>query len=377
MKGFLGTDWLSAGAVLNIVMQKASLTAGDGYSSVILSSAEQIRCLQPLVRQEHATQNPLLDLEFFLSSISREWRPRVAAVRSGEQLRGVIYGKERMLSTVSLGIIYADLSFGSMLFGDAASRSRAFLAGLESMLNLEGIRGVRLRICPNGPEAAAIRELTAAKRLDTHYFRVKDHACLSLPDTYLRFLQNLGSTTRHNFRHYRRRLEAAGHIYLESLTLTELCSAASYLRTSCSIPSSEESISRLLNMVSATEKPLAVGLRHRDGDWLSVIGGVYTADSGVLLLQLNNDVKYPRDSLSLVLRAYLIESLIRQKLNKVIIWGGTAPPLSRYVTSVPTIGVHLDVPSHAWRVARSLISTVGPWLPKRFHTDVRWVAPFR
>ena len=169
-------------------MPKLAPTTTENYSTTVLSSAEEIRLLQPFVGQEETAQNPLLELDVFLASISREWKPRVAVVRRGEQLKGVIYGKEGMFSEVGLGIIYADLSFGSILLGDAASRPQVFLAGIESLLNLNGIRGIRLRICPNSPEVAAIRELTASRHLDTHYFRVKDHACLTLPDTYARFL---------------------------------------------------------------------------------------------------------------------------------------------------------------------------------------------
>ena len=135
-------------------------------------------------------------------------------------------------------------------------------------------------------------------------------------------------------------------------------------------------IERLLKMVTTAERPLAVGLKHRNGEWLSVIGGVYRPTAGVLLFQLNCDLDFPRDSLSVVLRGYLLESLIQQGMKELIIWAGTAPPLSRYATYLPTIGVYVDSPEFKWRVARSLMSTFGPFLPKQLQPDARWIASF-
>ena len=69
-----------------------------------------------------------------------------------------------------------------------------------------------------------------------------------------------------------------------------------------------------------------MGLKHRNGEWLSVIGGVYRPGAGVLLLQLNRDREFPRDSLSMVLRGYLIESLIQQGMREFIVWAGQPRP---------------------------------------------------
>jgi hypothetical protein len=129
-------------------------------------------------------------------------------------------------------------------------------------------------------------------------------------------------------------------------------------------------------MTAAADRPLAVGLKHRNGEWLSIIGGVYRPAAGVLLLQLNNDREFPRDSLSVVLRGYLIESLIHQGMKEFIIWAGTAPPLSRYVTYIPTLGIYLDSPEYKWRLVRGLVSKFGPWLPRQLKQDASWIAPF-
>jgi hypothetical protein len=129
-----------------------------------------------------------------------------------------------------------------------------------------------------------------------------------------------------------------------------------------------------LNMVAAVSQPIAVGLKHRNGEWLSVIGGWYRPSGAVLCFQCNNERDYGPDSLSVVLRAYLIELLIRQRAEELVIWHDTRPPLSRYAAYVPMIGVRLDLPTYLWRGVRWLVSMVGPRLPRRLATNARWIA---
>jgi hypothetical protein len=129
-----------------------------------------------------------------------------------------------------------------------------------------------------------------------------------------------------------------------------------------------------LNRVATMSRPLAVGLKHRNGEWLSVLGGCYTPGGALLIFQCNNEENFGHDSLSIVLRAYLIELLIRKGLKEFVIWAGTAPPLSRYVSYAPTIDVRLDVTARSWRVARAIISAVRPRLPKRLAAAAQWIA---
>jgi len=347
-----------------------------GYSASVLSSVAEIQSLQPLIRRSQPQNDILRDPEYFLASVSKGWTPRVVAVRRGSELAGVVCAKERSLRGHRLGVVYADLTFGSTLFGGPLEQQDTFLIALATLLASAGTRGIRLRVRRPSPELAAVRRLHACSRLDVHFSRVKDHASLSLPGTYEQLLLSFGSTTRHNFRYYRRRFEKAGHVYLDNLSPDELRLAAFYLEAKCSRLSDGKPIDRLLEMTAAADRPLAVGLKHRNGEWLSVVCGVYTHAAGVLLLQLNNDRDFPRDSLSVVLRGYLIESLIHQGMKEFIIWAGTAPPLSRYATHIPTLGIYLDSPEYKWRLMRGLVSKVGPWLPKHLKEDASWIAPF-
>ena len=125
-----------------------------------------------------------------------------------------------------------------------------------------------------------------------------------------------------------------GHGFAERLSVEELRSVALDLLPKSKVSSwrSRFTLETGLNMVAAASRPLAIGLKHHNGEWLSVIGGWYRPHSAILCFQCNNDRDFGPDSLSVVLRAYLIELLIRQGLEELVIWSGHGPPLSRYVT---------------------------------------------
>jgi hypothetical protein len=353
------------------------------YSGVLLSAATKIRDLKEVAGQLAQQDEPMLDPAFFLGSVSKGWAPRAVVVYTGPDVAGILYAKERVISGISTGVVYADGSLGGMLLVREQHRQDVFRVALETLLSSPGIRGVRLRVLRDGGDLDAIGQLVVSRSLDVQYSLIehddsplwKYHAHLSLTDNYERFLSRLGSTTRHNFRYYRRRFEASGHRFIDRLSLDELRSAALELASKSKFVTSwrQLEIENGLNMVAAASRPLAIGLKHQNGEWLSVIGGWYRPRGGLLCFQCNNDCDFGSDSLSIVLRAYLIESLIGQSLEELVIWADTRGPLSRYVSYVPAVGVRLDLPTCSWRVARLLISTARPFLPRRLAAVAQWI----
>jgi hypothetical protein len=328
--------------------------------------------------------DPMLDPEFFLASLSKGWQPKVVAVYSAREVVGIVYTKERVLCGIPTGVVYADASLGSILLGNPLHRQNSFRVAMERLFASPRIRGVRLRVPRHSDELEAVKQLIASRSLDTQYSRIKHnesplwkyHAHLPLADTYEQFLKGLGSRWRGEFRYKRRRFEASGHSFVEQLSMDELRSAALdlALKSKYNGRPRQAAAETYLNMVAATGRPLAIGLKHHNGEWLSVIGGWYRPRGAVSCFQCNNDRNFGPDSLSVVLRSYLIELLICQGLEELVIWEDTGPPLSRYVTYVPTIGVSLDAPRYTWRVARAFLSTVGPRLPGRLSAAVQWIA---
>src|ERR1039457_7015285 len=178
------------------------------YSGVALSSNSEIRQLGDVARRLMQQDEPLLDPEFFLASVSKGWRPRVVAVYSAGEVVGILYTKERVISGIPTGVVYADGSLGGILLGNPLHQKNSFRVAMELLLASPGIRGVRLRLLRGSDELEVVKQMIASGSLDTHYSRIKHndstlwkyHAHLPLADTYEQFLKGLGSTTRHNFR---------------------------------------------------------------------------------------------------------------------------------------------------------------------------------
>src|SRR4029077_17888901 len=204
------------------------------YSGVLLSSNQEIQQLRHAARRLMRQEEPMLDPDFFLASVYKGWAPRVVAVYRGSDVVGVMYTKERIISGIPTGIVYADGSLGGFLLAKRTDQQTAFRVATEKLLSSPTIRGVRLRVLRHGSESDAVRQTIVSRSLQAQHSLMecrrshlwKDHAHLPLADSYEQFLNRLGSTTRHNFRYYRRRFEASGHTFVERLSMDELRSAA-------------------------------------------------------------------------------------------------------------------------------------------------------
>lgn len=347
----------------------------NSWSARVLKNTAELRRLKSIASRLLPQDEPTLDPEFFLASIAAGWKPWIVAVYHGSEVVGICYAKERLIRGLSTGVIYLDGGLGAFLLANPPHRQNALRMAIEALWSAPGIRGVRLRILESDVEFPAI-----AKIIDSIPARVRcspvrhdgsghwrHHAHLALPRTYTEFLDRLGYTTRHNFRYYRKRFEAAGHQFVANLSLAELRAATRTLNPYSKFFSEprRRNLEQALGMLAIAKRPLAVGLRSNSGNWMSVIGGWYGPGRAVLMYQCNDDRGRIRDSLSTVLRSYLIERLINEGLPELVIWSDTGPPLSRYVSYPPAMAVSLDARSYAWGAAQILASTVGPHLPRR------------
>jgi hypothetical protein len=78
--------------------------------------------------------------------------------------------------------------------------------------------------------------------------------------------------------------------------------------------------------LKSIETPLFMGIRDRDGRWLSVLGGRRHHGGTEILWQMNRD-DLAAYSLSLVMRSYFIEHEISQGMTKLYMEGGSNHPL--------------------------------------------------
>ena len=323
-----------------------------------------------LIGDELATLNP----EFFLNSIARgPWSPRVIVVRREKRIIGLIYAKELKLAGIRTGLICGDASQGPIMACEPEDRQAVWSAALSHLLTLRSVLGVRLAIPSTEYDSyggAAIVDPIGAVALQHEY---SANATLALPSNYEELLGRMGKHTRRNFRYYRRQFEANGHSYHETLSVPEFRSATLELFGKSSIPGDEERLEIEMSACLSAGRPMLIGLRAQSGEWLAVLAGWYNHDQATVVFQMNRDQEHRSDSLSVVLRGYLIESLIERGFKSIVFVRGVSEPLNRLCSIIPTVILYLDKPRRFLRPAR-LLELAARLAPPSMARRAVWLA---
>ena len=348
------------------------------YAATLISGASEIKELAiragPLLAERPSTCHP----EFYLASVSEKyWAPRTVQVTCDQRVVGIVYAKERLLAGRPTGIIYADGILGMHLIAEPAHREKVLSEAISCLLGPGRARALRLLIRQDGFEHKTISRIASSMEVEMASIQIQKHSRLALPSSYEDFLNSLGARTRRNFRYYRRRFEARGHHFVGRVPFESFCAAAWQLRKKSAIDADASAIRRSLNMLSAVSERVLVGLQAPDGKWLSIAGGWCENSTATLLFQMNNDREYQGDSISQVLRSYLVEELIASGIHDLIFWSGTSAPLARYTRGIPAVAVYLDSPAASWRLFRMLVASVAFRLPRRLMKFGMWITPLR
>jgi hypothetical protein len=324
-----------------------------------------------LIGDELGTLSP----DFFLNSIAHgPWFSRVVVVRRADVIIGLVYAKERKLAGLRTGLICADASHGPIIACKPEDREAVWSSALSHLLSRKKVLGVRLAIPYTEYELYAATTIVNPIGAVASYYEYSANAILSLPCSYEALLNKMGKHTRRNFRYYRRQFEMNGHAYAEALTFPEFRAATVELMGKSIIPAEKERSELDVRMCLAAERPMLIGLRSHSGEWLSVLGGWYDRGQATVRFQMNRDQEHRTDSLSVVLRGYLIEDLIRRGFQSIVFVRGVGEPLKRFCSNVPTVILYLDKPSRflkpstflalAARLAPASLAPKAVWLSK-------------
>jgi hypothetical protein len=340
------------------------------FTASIVSTAAQVGDLAVHVNSL-APKPGMLAPRFFLASLSsRRCRPCVVVVSQGNRVAGLLYGGERTVAGIPTGIVLVDDTLGATVVARPEETESVTRCAVEVLLRHKA--AIRFRVTAD--RLAFLRAESVKANAGMHFCREEHHAHLELPRTYDEFLAKVRRPTRHNLYRYRRRSELAGNELCPVQSFTDFCAAAKRLSREGSYPLPKWRLQQALAMIEALPSRLLVGLRRRSGDWISLAGGWYVGDCAFLALQLNNRT-CRRESLSLVLRSYLIEQLINQGIRKLVFWNGTHPPLSLYTIPREEFTVYIDSQSHLWRLVRRACVTLAKLAPVTFSNWLKWEAP--
>ncbi len=148
---------------------------------------------------------------------------------------------------------------------------------------------------------------------------------LPLEETFDGTLAKIGTRTRRNMRYYRKRAEAElGCVFLPAVQIGK----REFLNFNrdCMYAVPAKVASWRYDSLKDVGAPLFMGIKDRDGRWLSLLGGRRHHDGTEILWQMNRS-GLSAYSLSLVMRSYFMEHEIAHGMTKLYMEGGTAHPM--------------------------------------------------
>jgi Acetyltransferase (GNAT) domain len=338
-----------------------SVADAPPFTASLVTSTSEIAQYEEFVRSL-AAEPGMLSPAFFLASVSPAgWRPLLVVVWQEQRIAGLLYCKERVVAGIGIRMAFGNDDLGTMVVARPEDAESVMVCGVRALLK----HMFALRLIVSSAYLPVLKSFQADT--DFSFYRRKAHAHLDLSRTFDKFLARLGPKTRRNFRYYRRKSEQAGNEFISALAPEEFFVAAQRLlpKAAYAIRSSKHAQVRHQAMIEAMPSPMLVGIRRASGQWIGLAGGWYVGQRAFLIMQLN-DRTCERESLSIVLRSYLIEMLIHRGCRELVFWGGSSPPLTYYATYPVGFTAYLDARSLPWRVGRGAWGLFRKFAPTTF-----------
>lgn len=305
------------------------------YSTDLLIGVEQILSIKQELEQLrlrcHQQDDVTTDIDYFLTSKDpQNRRPIVVIFRAESALVAAAFFHQVCFVGVGSGLACAGDPMGDgLLIAPAQERETFLRCAIEELVNVQKkFHTVRLRVKTSRPSLLVDFEAPGLR----HKFieRTVQHR-LVLTETYEEMLASFGLRTRRSLRAKRRQLENnLRPDFFPGIAAEEAFEAMCFLRAKSSMPArSMWYFEGLRKMLHTREDAFAMGLRSKDGTWLSVLSGWRRNGTTYIDVQLNHST-YMRESLSAVMRAFLLEYEISVGQKYIVFVGGCSALLERY-----------------------------------------------
>lgn len=181
---------------------------------------------------------------------------------------------------------------------------------------------------------------------------------LRLESTLDATLAHIGKKTRSHMRYYRRRAEKElGCTFFPSVEMGRAEFLAFNRACMYSVP--DKVAAWRYDVHKELTVPLFMGIAHKDGSWLSLVGARRFDSSSEILWQMNRH-GFPLFSLSLVMRSFFIEHEIAHGSRRFYIEGGSSHPIRNSFVVEKLIDLAVLRRSPAALVTRKLARHVVP-----------------
>lgn len=269
------------------------------------------------------------DPEYFMALLAGEKkRPAAVLLRSPLGMVGCVLLYEHTLFGFGLGLFHGGDYVGeSLVVGHASHRTQLVAIAARTLLERWRIHGVSLSMkatkeeCVDlmGPESECRR--FAGKTVQHN---------LPLERTYSSMLSSFGPRTRRSLAGKREHLEKnPGAHFLPDLSVEAAREAIEALRPVSEPTRSKRFFHARLALLERRSNFFSMALRHPNGTWLSLLMGWRIDGVTYIDIQLNHS-HFKKESLSAVMRAFMIEHEIGRKQRALNFVGGSSLLLRRY-----------------------------------------------
>lgn len=332
----------SSGLIDNSQQLEAILSEGSTAGSRFI---EGPRTTQVIVgnRDVHSHLAEILDLrrrcgqqddlttepEYFIATNTLANR-RCAAVliRQDHTLESCVLFYEHCRFGVGLGLFRGGDYIGeSLVVGDAALRVQYVHLATQALLQQWRIHGVSLSI--KASTACCVEVMGPASYFRRFTGSEVQHTLPLLP-TYEGMLASLGPRTRRSLAGKRQQLEKSAAVqFVPALEPEQALEVMLGLEAKAMPQRISEFFHARHRLLRASSEFFSMGLRMPEGPWLSLLSGWRRKGVTYVDLQMN-DMHYKKESLSAVMRAFMLEHEIGRKQELINFVGGSSLLLRRY-----------------------------------------------
>jgi hypothetical protein len=293
----------------------------------------KLRTCIPAIRELHLRCGQQEDLttdpQYFIAANTQKDR-RVAAVliRRNHELEACVFFIEHCRLGMGLGFLRGGGHIGeSLVVGPGTFQLQYVRLATEVLLQHWRIHGVSLAI------AAPLSHCLEVMGPEDRYrvFSGRDiQRKLPLEDSYKAMLAAMGPRTRRSLAGKRRKLEQCAHVaFLSSLEPVQALEAMLRLHSRSLPPQLRQFCHARYSLLHERPEFFSMGMRLPNGTWLSILSGWRRNRVTYVDLQMNN-MHFKKESLSAVMRAFMLEHEIAREQKLIHFVGGTSVLLRRY-----------------------------------------------
>jgi hypothetical protein len=326
---------------------------GPRSTRLVMGNRELLSCLAEIrqLRRRCGQEDDLTtDPEYFIAANTLAHR-RCAAVliRRDSELEACVLFYEHTRMGFGLGLFRGGDYIGeSLVAGTDALRVHYVHLATQELLKRFRIHGVSLTM------KASAEACSAVMGAPNHFRRFRGTTVqhkLALESTYEGMLASMGPRTRRSLAGKRQQLEKSTSVqFLPSLEPDLALEVMLGLEEKAMPQRISEFFHARHRLLRTNQEFFSMGLRLPDGPWLSLLSGWRFHQVTYVDLQMN-DMNYKKESISAVMRAFMLEHEIGRGQQSINFVAGSSLLLRRYCEPIePSTDVFIAKPGMLTRI---------------------------